>query len=109
VAMVPGTAAYAWLGHAGRGALAGDAAALRYGLLGLGVLATIALLPRLVRRVIRKPAEGVSWIDPAALADAMAHDSPPSVIDVRRPDEFTGPLGHIAGAVNIPVDRLLVH
>jgi uncharacterized membrane protein YdjX (TVP38/TMEM64 family) len=57
VAMVPGTAAYAWLGHAGRGALAGDADALRYGLLGLAVLAVIAFLPRLVRRVNRKPAE----------------------------------------------------
>ncbi len=47
VAMVPGTAAYAWLGHAGRGALAGDAGALRYGLLGLAVLAVIAFLPNL--------------------------------------------------------------
>lgn len=109
VAMVPGTAAYAWLGHAGRGALAGDAGALRYGLLGLAVLAVIAFLPRLVRRVTRKPAEEVVWIDPAALTEALAHDARPSVIDVRSPEEFTGPLGHIAGAVNIPVDLLLAN
>jgi uncharacterized membrane protein YdjX (TVP38/TMEM64 family) len=57
VAMVPGTAAYAWLGHAGRGVLAGDTGALRYGLLGLAVLAAIAFLPRLIRHVNRRLAE----------------------------------------------------
>jgi uncharacterized membrane protein YdjX (TVP38/TMEM64 family) len=50
ICMLPGAVAYAWLGYAGRTAAAGDAMALRYGLLGLGVLATIALLPRLFRR-----------------------------------------------------------
>ena len=59
VAMVPGTASFAGLGHAGRGALAGDAGALRYGLLGLAALAAIAFLPRLVRRVTHKPVEEV--------------------------------------------------
>jgi uncharacterized membrane protein YdjX (TVP38/TMEM64 family) len=34
--MVPGAIAYTWLGYAGRSAAAGDTAALRYGLLGLG-------------------------------------------------------------------------
>jgi rhodanese-related sulfurtransferase len=29
------------------------------------------------------------------------------IIDVRGPDEFAGPLGHIPGALNIPVDSLL--
>ena len=28
------------------------------------------------------------------------------MIDVRGPDEFTGPLGHIADASNMPVDKL---
>lgn len=51
VCMAPGTIAYTWLGYAGRGALAGDATAVRYGLLGLGLLAAIAFLPRLLRRV----------------------------------------------------------
>lgn len=51
-AMLPGTAGYAWLGHAGRSALVGgEEAALRYGLLGLAALAAIAFLPRLFRRV----------------------------------------------------------
>jgi uncharacterized membrane protein YdjX (TVP38/TMEM64 family) len=50
ICMVPGAIAYTWLGCAGQTAVAGDGRALRYGLLGLGVLAMIALLPRLLRR-----------------------------------------------------------
>jgi uncharacterized membrane protein YdjX (TVP38/TMEM64 family)/rhodanese-related sulfurtransferase len=107
VAMMPGTAAYAWLGHAGQGALAGDAGALRYALLGLAALAVIALLPPLVRRM--RPAAPVAWTDPAALAADLAQADRPRVIDVRGPDEFTGPLGHIAGAANIPVDALVAN
>jgi uncharacterized membrane protein YdjX (TVP38/TMEM64 family) len=51
VCMAPGTLAYAWLGYAGREAAAGNAAAIRYGLIGLALLAAIAFLPRLVRRL----------------------------------------------------------
>lgn len=108
ISMLPGTAAYAWLGHAGRGALAGDdAAALRYGLLGLAALAAVAFVPRLVRRLRGGTAEpGFAWTEPAALLDAIAAVSPPAIIDVRGPDEFDGPLSHIIGATNIPVDAL---
>ena len=53
VCMAPGTLAYAWLGYAGREAVAGNAAAIRYGLIGLALLAAIAFLPRLMR-----PAQG---------------------------------------------------
>lgn len=109
VAMLPGTAAYAWLGHAGRSALAGGGeAALRYSLLGLAALAAIAFLPRLVRRVVRAPTPPAAfdWTEPPALAEALVGGTPPVVIDVRGPEEFAGPLGHIAGAANIPVDSL---
>jgi uncharacterized membrane protein YdjX (TVP38/TMEM64 family) len=51
VAMAPGAIAYTWLEHAGREALAGDASAIRYGLLALGLLAAIAFLPRLMRHL----------------------------------------------------------
>lgn len=51
ICMLPGGIAYTWLGYAGRSAIAGNTAALRYGLIGLGALAMIGLLPRLLRRV----------------------------------------------------------
>lgn len=53
--MIPGSIAYTWLGYAGREAADGNAAGLRYGLLGLGVLGLAAFVPRMVRR-LRAPA-----------------------------------------------------
>ena len=49
-----------------------------------------------------KPAAGAGWIAPADLA---SHESDALIIDVRGPGEFTGPLGHIDGARNIPLDN----
>jgi uncharacterized membrane protein YdjX (TVP38/TMEM64 family)/rhodanese-related sulfurtransferase len=102
VCMAPGAVAYTWLGYAGRGALAGEPNAIRYGLLALGLLAAIALLPRLLRR-LRRP---LSWIEVADLKRYFDSGDAITVIDVRGPDEFIGPLGHIAGARNIPVGEL---
>jgi uncharacterized membrane protein YdjX (TVP38/TMEM64 family) len=58
VCMLPGALAFSWLGHAGRQALAGETAAIRYGLLGLGVLAAVAFLPGLLRRTRTGSAPG---------------------------------------------------
>jgi uncharacterized membrane protein YdjX (TVP38/TMEM64 family)/rhodanese-related sulfurtransferase len=99
VCMVPGTLAYTWLGYAGREAMAGNDAAIRYGLTGLGLLAAVAFVPRLLRRV---RSEGpVRWMEVGELARRLAGAI--AVIDVRGPDEFSGPLGHIAGARNVPL------
>ena len=102
VCMVPGTIAYTWLGHAGRGALGGETDAARYGLLALGLLAAVALLPRFIRRMRRS----FAWIEVDALKRQLDDGEAVTVIDVRGPDEFAGPLGHIATARNIPVGEL---
>jgi glyoxylase-like metal-dependent hydrolase (beta-lactamase superfamily II)/rhodanese-related sulfurtransferase len=46
---------------------------------------------------------GIDEVDPEWLA---AHPGTARIIDVREPDEFTGPLGHIAGAELIPLRQL---
>lgn len=51
VCMAPGTIAYTYFGYAGREALAGGEAMVQKGLLALGLLALVAFLPRLVRRL----------------------------------------------------------
>jgi uncharacterized membrane protein YdjX (TVP38/TMEM64 family)/rhodanese-related sulfurtransferase len=102
VCMVPGAVAYTWLGYAGRGALSGDTGAVRYGLLGLGLLAAIALLPRLIGRLRRS----FAWIGVNELKRRLDSGDAVAVIDVRGPDEFTGALGHIATARNIPIAEL---
>lgn len=102
VCMAPGAAAYTWLGYAGRGALTGDADTVRYGLFALGLLAAIALLPRLIKRM----RGSFAWIEAGELKRRIDSGETLGVIDVRGPDEFTGPLGHIATACNIPVAEL---
>ncbi len=66
--------------------------------------AAITFLPRLIRRL--RGGEPFRWIDVGALAGQLKERSDIAVIDVRGPDEFTGPLGHIGAAFNIPVADL---
>jgi uncharacterized membrane protein YdjX (TVP38/TMEM64 family)/rhodanese-related sulfurtransferase len=100
--MVPGAVAYTWLGYAGRGALAGEATAVRYGLLGLGLVAAIAVVPRLIARLRAR----ISWIDAEGLKHRLDAGETLQIVDVRGPDEFVGPLGHIIEARNIPFAEL---
>lgn len=50
--------------------------------------------------------DDVSWIEASDLADRLKGSRSVAVIDVRGPDEFTGPLGHIANARNLPVGEI---
>jgi len=102
VCMAPGAVAYTWLGYAGRGALAGESDAVRYGLLALGLLAAVAVLPRLIGRLHGS----FSWIEVGDLMRRLDGGEAVTIIDVRGTGEFTGPLGHIATARNIPVAEL---
>ena len=53
--------------------------------------------------------EGVKVVR-APVAFAVMHDSPDAtVIDLRRQEEYRGPLGHLSGAVNIPLEELDGH
>ncbi len=103
VCMAPGAAAYSWLGYAGRAAMEGNGTALRYGAFGLAALALVAFLPRLVRRIKEKP---TGFTSVRELKRSSAGAQKPMIVDVREPDEFFGALGHIPGALNIPIDEL---
>jgi rhodanese-related sulfurtransferase len=50
--------------------------------------------------------DNVSWIEPGSLAERLGRDPKPVIVDVRGADEFNGPLGHIANALNLPVGEL---
>jgi rhodanese-related sulfurtransferase len=65
------------------------------------LLAAVALLPRLIRRL-----KGPRFIDPDELKRRLDSREQLGLIDVRTPDEFLGPLGHIVSAENIPVVQL---
>jgi rhodanese-related sulfurtransferase len=61
------------------------------------------LLNKLLGRATR---DAVAWIDVSELAALLKTESPPLIVDVREPGEFTGPLGHIDSAENIPLDQI---
>jgi rhodanese-related sulfurtransferase len=63
---------------------------------------------RLFSRLLHRPPAAASsdWIEADALSARLAGNPAPLVIDVRGPDEFIGPLGHIAGATNVPLAEL---
>jgi len=51
VFMLPSTVAYTWLGHASRQALAGETDNIKYGLLALGLVALVVVLPRFFKKL----------------------------------------------------------
>jgi hypothetical protein len=87
--------ALTWVGHAGRETAAGNDTAIRYGLMGLALLPVIAFVPRLWRRLTGGAAQ-LRWIEVGELVRRLAGHEAIAVIDVRGPDEFAGPLGHVA-------------
>ena len=61
----------------------------------------------LLSKLLGRPTnEAVAWIDVNELAGLLKTGSAPLIVDVRGPGEFTGPLGHINSAENIPLDQL---
>jgi rhodanese-related sulfurtransferase len=60
-------------------------------------------------RLFGKPAAAPIWVEPAELRRWLAGEGAPVIVDVRGPDEFDGPLGHIEGARNIPLSELPAH
>jgi uncharacterized membrane protein YdjX (TVP38/TMEM64 family) len=101
VCVAPGALVYTYLGYAGREAASGQAGAIRKALLALALLAAVAFLPRVVRRV-----KGRRFTDPATLKRRLESGEQVALMDVRTAEEFQGPLGHLAGARNIPIAEL---
>ncbi|MFZ5485350.1 MAG: VTT domain-containing protein [Pseudomonadota bacterium] len=99
--MLPGALAYTWLGHAGRAALAGGEGLIRNGLIALALVAAVAFLPRLVRK-LREPA----MLPVASLKQDLDAGADVLILDVRPAVDFTGEQGHIAGALSLPLEEL---
>ena len=57
----------------------------------------------------RKPSNPDDWLEPAELAALLKSKTPPVIVDVRGPGEFSGPVGHIASARNIPLNQFPNH
>jgi uncharacterized membrane protein YdjX (TVP38/TMEM64 family) len=99
--MLPGAFAYTWLGHAGREALSGGEGLIRNILIALALLAAVAFLPRLVRKLREKPMLPIE-----SLKQQLDAGDDVLLLDVRPAADFTGEQGHIAGARSLPLEAL---
>ena len=98
--MLPSALAYTYLGHAGREAVAGHAGMVRNGLIALALLAFAASMPRLLARLREKPMLAVHDLK------ARVEGTEGLILDVRSAADFVGEQGHIAGALNLPLEEL---
>jgi rhodanese-related sulfurtransferase len=57
-------------------------------------------------RLIERLRGSFAWIEARELKRRLDRGEAVTIVDVRGPDEFAGPLGHIATARNIPVAEL---
>ncbi len=104
VFMLPGAFAYTYLGYAGREALGGGEDLLGKGLVALALLAVLAFVPRLIRRV--REARTSGQLCAAELRVRLALREDITVLDVRPARDYAGELGHIDASLNIPLDQL---
>jgi rhodanese-related sulfurtransferase len=68
-----------------------------------GVRAVTNILSRLFRQ---SPGPSPTWLEIDDLRRRLDTGDRVMLIDVRGPDEFTAPPGHLPGAVNIPLPEL---
>ena len=54
----------------------------------------------------RQSAPQPGWIDSTDLQRRLAAGDPLLLVDVRQPQEFTAPPGHLPGAVNVPLGEV---
>jgi len=102
--MLPGAFAYTYLGYAGREAVAGDMGLvqlIQMGSIALALLASVAFIPRIIGRLRRQPMLSI-----ADLKKRLDADDDLLILDVRSAADFIGEQGHIANALNIPVEDL---
>jgi uncharacterized membrane protein YdjX (TVP38/TMEM64 family) len=100
VFMLPGAIAYTYLGYAGREAATGAEGTIQKGLLALALLALVAFLPTLIKRLRSAPIDAPT-LTVAELKQRLDRGEDVLVLDMRGEDERHGPLGHIAGSIGM--------
>jgi uncharacterized membrane protein YdjX (TVP38/TMEM64 family) len=103
VFMLPGAFVYTWLGYAGRDALVGADTTLRNISIAVSLLAAMAFLPRLMRK-LKKPQQAL--LDVAELKRQLDGGDDVLLLDVRPSLDFTGEWGHIPNALSVPLEEL---
>ncbi len=103
--MLPGAIAYTYLGYVGREAAAGGEGLIQKSLLALALLSVVAFLPHFIKR-LRGSTANDQGLRAEELKARLATGEDLPVLDVRPAPDYTGPLGHVPGSKNIPLDEL---
>jgi uncharacterized membrane protein YdjX (TVP38/TMEM64 family)/rhodanese-related sulfurtransferase len=99
--MLPGAAAYTYLGYIGKEAATGGDGLIQKAMLALALLGLVAFLPRIIGSV-RKGA--MLSID--NLKQRLDAGEDILLLDVRSPEDYHGEQGHIAGSTLLPLEQL---
>ncbi len=99
VFMIPGTIAYTYIGYAGREALGDGEGLIQTILIALALFAIILFLPRFIANFRRGPSIDINELK------RRIKQQETLILDVRSEAEFLS-VGHIEGALNIPVEVL---
>lgn len=99
--MLPGATAYTYLGYIGKEAATGGEDLVQKILLGIGLLAMVIFIPRLINK-LRK----VTMLDVQSLKNQLDQQQEMLLLDVRSEAEFNGDQGHIAQARLVPLQQL---
>ena len=99
--MLPGAIAYTYLGYIGKEAATGGEDLVQKILLGIGLLAIVIFIPRLINK-LRK----VNMLDVQTLKGELDQQHEVLLLDVRSEADFNGDQGHIAQATLLPLEQL---
>jgi uncharacterized membrane protein YdjX (TVP38/TMEM64 family) len=104
ICMLPGSAAYTYLGYAAKETVAGEGdiqQKIHIILIATALLAVVAYIPRIIARLRRGPS-----LDVAMLKEQIEKGDAMLVLDVRSAEDYIGEQGHINGSLNIPLEEL---
>ncbi len=101
VFMLPGAAAYTYLGYIGKEAATGGEGLIQKVMLAVALLGLVAFLPRIITRV-RKG----SMLTISHLKKRLDDGDDILLLDVRTAEDYEGEQGHITGSVLIPLEQL---
>jgi len=99
--MLPGSAAYTYLGYIGKEAATGGEGLIQKIMLAIALLGLVAFLPRIITSVRKGDMLAI-----ANLKKRIDDGEDILLLDVRTAEDYNGEQGHIAGSVLIPLEQL---
>jgi len=99
--MLPGAAAYTYLGYIGKEAATGGEGLVQKIMIALALLGVVAFLPKIIASMRQK-----KMLNIPVLKQRLDAGEDVLVLDVRTQEDYVGGQGHIAGSMLLPLEEL---